>query len=121
AVEFTGMPEGFIPLAETCIYLALARKSNSAYRAYLAARREVREQGPQEVPLHLRNAPTALQKSWGYGRGYKYPHNFPGGFVEQNYLPDGLVSSRFYQPSANGEEPRLAQWWRRVKKIRDPE
>ncbi|MCR5257284.1 MAG: replication-associated recombination protein A [Desulfovibrio sp.] len=121
AVEFMGMPEGFIPLAETCVYLALARKSNSAYRAYLAARREVREQGPQEVPLHLRNAPTALQKSWGYGRGYKYPHNFPGGFVEQNYLPDGLVNSRFYLPSANGEEPRLAQWWRRVKKIRDPE
>ncbi|MBQ1330552.1 MAG: replication-associated recombination protein A, partial [Desulfovibrio sp.] len=121
AVEFTGMPEGFIPLAETCIYLALARKSNSAYRAYLAARREVREQGPQDVPLPLRNAPTALQKSWGYGRGFKYPHNFPGGFVEQTYLPDGLVNSRFYLPSANGEEPRLAQWWRRVKKIRDPE
>ena len=121
AVEFMGMPEGFIPLAETCIYLSLARKSNSAYRAYLPARREVREQGPQDVPLHLRNAPTPLQKSWGYGRGYKYPHSYPGGFVEQEYLPEGLVNRRFYQPSSSGEEPRLAQWWRRVKKIRDPE
>ena len=119
AVEYVGMPEGFIPLAETTVYLALARKSNSTYAAFLNARQEVRRQGTQEVPLHLRNATTALQKEWGYGRGYKYPHNFPEGWVEQEYLPRDLVNRRFYMPTKNGEEARLSQWWRRKKKIPD--
>ena len=121
AVDFVGMPEAYMPLAETTIYLALARKSNSSYAAYLNARREVRSQGPLSVPLHLRTAVTPLQKEWGYGRGYKYPHAYRGGYVEQDYLPDGLVNRRFYKPSANGDEPRLSQWWRRVKNIRDDE
>ena len=121
AVDFVGMPEAYMPLAETTIYLALARKSNSTYAAYLNARREVRSQGPLSVPLHLRTAVTPLQKEWGYGRGYKYPHAYRGGYVEQDYLPDGLVNRRFYKPSANGDEPRLSQWWRRVKNIRDDE
>ena len=121
AVDFVGMPEAYMPLAETTIYLALARKSNSSYAAYLNARREVRSQGPLSVPLHLRTAVTPLQKEWGYGRGYKYPHAYRGGYVEQDYLPDGLVNRRFYNPSANGDEPRLSQWWRRVKNIRDDE
>lgn len=121
AVDFVGMPEAYMPLAETTIYLALARKSNSSYAAYLNARREVRSQGPLSVPLHLRTAVTPLQKEWGYGRGYKYPHAYRGGYVKQDYLPDGLVNRRFYKPSANGDEPRLSQWWRRVKNIRDDE
>ena len=119
AVDFVGMPEAYMPLAETVIYLALARKSNSSYAAYLNARREVRGQGALSVPLHLRSAVTPLQKEWGYGRGYKYPHAYRGGWVEQDYLPDGLVNTRFYKPSANGDEPRLSQWWRRIKNIRD--
>lgn len=114
AVEFTGMPEGFIPLAQTVTYLALARKSNSAYAAYLAAQREVKSNGARSVPLHLRNASTPLQKEWGYGKEYKYPHNYPSGWVEQEYLPAELRGRRFYQPRDNGDEPRLAQWRRKV-------
>ena len=83
AVEFVGMPEGYIPLAETVVYLALARKSNSTYAAYANAAREVKVNGPQSVPLHLRNASTQLQREWGYGKDYKYPHNFPQAWVEQ--------------------------------------
>lgn len=113
AVEFVGMPEGFIPLAETVTYLALARKSNSSYAAFLNARSLVRKQGPLPVPLHLRNATTELQKQWGYGRGYKYPHNAPEGWVPQRYLPEGVANEHFYVPKDNGEEPRLAQWWKR--------
>ena len=112
AVEFVGMPEGFIPLAETVVYLALARKSNSAYAAFLTARQEIRNCGAKPVPLHLRNATTKMQKEWGYGRDYKYPHNAPGGWLEQQYLPEGLEDRRFYQPRDNGEERRLTQWWR---------
>lgn len=110
AVEFTGMPEGFIPLSETVIYLALSRKSNSTYSAYLQASREVKQNGPKPVPLHLRNAVTAMQRTWGYGEDYKYPHNFPESWVAQTYLPRDLEGVRFYQPRENGQEPALATW-----------
>ena len=121
AVEFVGMPEGFIPLAETVVYLALARKSNSSYAAYLTAAREVKYNGARPVPLHLRNASTQLQKEWGYGKEYKYPHNYPEGWVEQDYLPAELVGRRFYQPRDMGDEARLSQWWRKIHKIRKTE
>ena len=114
AVEFVGMPEGFIPLAETVVYLALARKSNSTYAAYYKAAKEVRENGPEPVPLHLRNAVTAMHKAWGYGKGYKYPHNFPDAWVKQQYLPEQLAGSQYYHPTAHGEEARIASWWKRV-------
>ncbi|MCR5813165.1 MAG: replication-associated recombination protein A [Desulfovibrio sp.] len=114
AVEFVGMPEGFIPMAETVTYLALARKSNSAYAAYLRAQNEIRRQGPAAVPLHLRNATTALQKEWGYGKGYKYPHAFPDGWVPQDYLPEEVRNLHFYQPKENGDEARLSLWWRKI-------
>lgn len=113
AVEFVGMPEGFIPLSQTVVYLALARKSNSSYAAFLTAQREIRLNGAKAVPLHLRNASTKLQKEWGYGREYKYPHNFPQGWVEQDYLPQELLGRHFYQPRDNGDEARLTQWWRK--------
>ncbi len=115
AIEFVGMPEGFIPLAETVVYLALARKSNSTYAAYLMAQREIKANGPQPVPLHLRNAVTKLQKEWGYGKEYKYPHNYPQGWVAQDYLPKELVGRIFYQPRAHGDEVRLSQWWRKMQ------
>ncbi len=118
AVEFVGMPEGHIPLAETTVYLALAKKSNSTYAAYANAAREVKINGPQPVPLHLRNASTHLQREWGYGRDYKYPHNFPQAWVEQKYLPEAISDRIFYQAKDNGEEPRLTQWTRRLKKGR---
>ncbi|BAV92021.1 replication-associated recombination protein A [Candidatus Desulfovibrio trichonymphae] len=119
AVEFVGMPECFIPLAETVVYLALAHKSNSAYAAYLNAAREVKLNGVRPVPLHLRNPSTQLQKEWGYGKNYQYPHNYPNSWVKQPYLPTELTGRRFYQPRDNGEEPRLSQWWRKMHQIKD--
>jgi putative ATPase len=116
AVEMVGMPEGFIPLAETTVYLALAPKSNSAYAAYLAARKEVTTQGMRPVPLHLRNPSAKLQRQWGFGEGYKYPHAYPGGFVEQEYMPEGLSGLRFYQEKDQGEEPKLTARLRGLKK-----
>lgn len=116
AVEFVGMPEGFIPMAETAVYLALAPKSNSTYAAYLSAQKEIRTNGMQPVPLHLRNASTSLQKEWGYGRGYKYPHTYPGAWIEQDYLPESVTSRKYYQPKDQGEEPKLLAWLRGHRK-----
>ena len=110
--------EGYIPLAETVVYLALARKSNSTYAAYANAAREVKVNGPQSVPLHLRNASTQLQREWGYGKDYKYPHNFPQAWVEQDYLPPSVRNRVFYQPKEYGEEPRLASWSKRLKRTK---
>ncbi len=114
AIEFVGMPEGFIPLAQTTVYLALAHKSNSTYAAYLLAQKEIKQHGPKPVPIHLRNAVTKLQKEWGYGKEYKYPHNFPHGWVAQDYLPQEVLGKRFYQPRNHGDEARLSQWWRKL-------
>lgn len=117
AVEFVGMPEGFIPLAETTVYLALARKSNTSYAAYLAAAREIKANGKKPVPLHLRNATTPAQKAWGYGESYKYPHNYPQSWVDQDYLPSEVTPKRFYNPGQNGMEPSLTAWWRKINHI----
>ena len=117
AVEFVGMPEGFIPLAETAVYLALAPKSNASYSGYLNAQKEIRTNGLKPVPLHLRNASTSLQKEWGYGRGYKYPHSFPGSWTEQDYLPAELKGRTFYFGKEEGAEPRLLAWLRKRRKV----
>ncbi len=119
AIEFVGMPEGFIPLAETVVYLALARKSNSTYAAYLMAQKELKAQGPKPVPVHLRNAVTALHREWGYGKEYKYPHNYPQGHVAQDYLPKELLGRRFYKARLHGDEARLSQWWRKLYPQKD--
>ena len=95
-VNKIGWPEGRIPLAETTIYLATCKKDNSAYLAIDEALAKVRETGNLPVPLHLRNAPTSLMKELGYSDGYKYPHDFPGHWVEQQYLPDELVGTVFW-------------------------
>ncbi len=117
AVEFIGMPEGFIPLSQTVVYLALAPKSNSTYKAFHNVSQEIRKNGMQPVPLHLRNASTKLQKEWGYGKGYLYPHDAPGGYIKQEYLPKGTVNKEFYFPKQNGEEKILyANWKRSTKK-----
>ena len=98
-VNKIGWPEGRIPLAETTIYLATCKKDNSAYLAIDAALAKVRETGNLPVPLHLRNAPTSLMKELGYSDGYKYPHDFPGHWVAQQYLPDELVGTEFWKKS----------------------
>lgn len=96
-VNKIGWPEGRIPLAETTIYLATCKKDNSAYLAIDEALAKVRETGNLPVPLHLRNAPTSLMKDLGYHDGYKYPHDYPNHWVEQQYLPDELVGTEFWK------------------------
>jgi putative ATPase len=117
AVDTVGMPEARIILAQGATYLASAPKSNASYLAIEAALAAVRKGGPAEVPLHLRNAPTDLMKHLRYGAEYRYSHDAPGHFVEQQYLPDALAQSIFYRPSDQGEErtilERLNAWWTR--------
>lgn len=107
-VKKIGWPEGRIPLAECAIYLARSPKSNSAYMAIAAALAEVEKSGDLPVPLHLRNAPTSLMKEMGYGADYKYPHDFPGHWVGQQYLPDNLQAARFWNPADNASEQRMS-------------
>lgn len=110
AVNKIGWPEGRIPLAEATVYLATSPKSNSAYLAVDEALACVRKTGNQPVPLHLRNAPTQLMKSLGYHDGYKYAHDFPDHFVEQQYLPDQLKDSRFWHAQHSSSEEKQYQW-----------
>lgn len=110
AVNKIGWPEGRIPLAEATVYLATSPKSNSAYLAVDEALACVRKTGNQPVPLHLRNAPTQLMKSLGYHDGYKYAHDLPDHFVEQQYLPDQLKDSRFWHAQHSPSEEKQYQW-----------
>lgn len=103
-IHTIGMPEARIPLAECTIYLATSPKSNSAYMAINKALATVEQTGNHPVPLHLRNAPTSLMKKLGYGKQYKYAHDFPGNFVRQQFLPDELTGTVFYSPGENQSE-----------------
>ncbi len=107
-----GWPEGRIPLAECAVYLATSPKSNSAYLGIDAALAEVRKSGNQPVPLHLRNAPTSLMKDLGYSDGYLYPHDYPGHFTPQQYLPDALRQLRLWHPQHSPSEEKMYQWMR---------
>lgn len=113
AVMKIGWPEGRIPLAEATVYLATCPKSNSAYLAIDNALSKVRETGNLQVPLHLRNAPTGLMKQLGYSDGYKYSHDYPDHFIEQQYLPDELKSARFWHPQHNVMEDKQVNWIKR--------
>jgi putative ATPase len=115
AVHFIGRPEGDLALAEAVIYMAVAAKSNSVYTAYGAAREAVAKGRNDPVPLHLRNAPTGLMRNLGYGEGYKYAHDFPDGYVEQQGLPDNLQGTRFYHPTDRGRERAVNE---RLKSLR---
>lgn len=120
AVHVVGMPEGYLPMAEAAIYLATAPKSNSALAAYQRARDAVAATGNLPVPLHLRNARTALMKSLGYGQGYDDAHDFapddPRRY-RQRHLPDGLAGG-FYQPSSTGFEARLREQMRHIAELK---
>ena len=115
AVHFIGMPEGAIPLAEATVYLATAPKSNSAYVALNQAMEDARNTRNDPVPLHLRNAPTRLMRDMGYGQGYKYGHDYDGGFAPMDNLPESLRDRRYYIPTDRGHEKtvaqRLEEWW----------
>lgn len=110
AVMKIGWPEGRIPLAEATVYLATSQKSNSAYLGVDAALRRVRETGNLPVPLYLRNAPTKLMAELGYHDGYKYPHDYPRHFTEQQYLPDDLKDETFWNGQHSPAEEKLNSW-----------
>ena len=117
SLERIGMPEGRIPLAQAITYLACAPRSNAAYLAMDRALEAARAHGSLPVPMHLRNAPTGLMQSMGYGDGYTYPHDAPETFVATRNLPDALGDTRFYEPKGEGAEAeiaaRLANWRKR--------
>jgi putative ATPase len=116
AFEMIGMPEGTLPMTQAATYLACAPKSNAVISAYGKARSDVLDHPDADVPDKLKNAPTDLHDEMGHGRGYKYPHNFEGNYVPENYMPDELRGHRYYEPSSNGAEAdireRLADWRR---------
>ena len=107
AVHKIGWPEGRIPLAEATVYLATSPKSNSAYNAINSALQYVRESGNLSVPLHLRNAPTKLMEQMGYGKGYKYAHDYAGHYVQQQFLPDEAQGMCFWQAQDNPQEMKI--------------
>ena len=115
AVELVGLPEGVLPMSQAAVYLALAPKSNTALTAYSNARRLVTEKGPLPVPLKLRNAPTSLMKGLGYGGAYRYPHDFDGHYVPEEYLPDAVRGERVVKLSESGLEKALGERWREIK------
>ncbi|RCK71703.1 MAG: ATPase, AAA family [Ignavibacteriae bacterium] len=119
AVDYVGMPEGRIILAQTATYLASVPKSNASYRAIEDAIEDVRNLSNEAVPVHLRNAPTKLMKELGYGEDYKYAHDYDKNFVEQQYLPDNLKDRIYYKPTDSGREKtlkeRLNQLWKKKR------
>lgn len=120
AVEKIGMPEGRIVLAQCVTYLAAQPKSNASYIGIESALQEVRKNPLAAVPKHLRNAPTKLMKDIGYGKEYKYAHDFENHFIEENYLPNEIKNKQFYFPTENGQEKKLKDWlkflWKTKKK-----
>jgi putative ATPase len=118
AFHFVGLPEGRIPLAQAATYLASAPKSNASYQAMCGAAEDIKRYGPLPVPLHLRNAPTPLMKSLGYGRDYKYAHDYAGHVVEQQHLPDQLKERRYYQPSDSGTEREIRARLDQVRRLK---
>jgi putative ATPase len=125
AVHFIGLPEGNLALAEAAVYLATAPKSNSLYTAYSKVQEYIKRGASESVPMHLRNAPTQLMKDMGYGKGYKYAHDYPDHRVEQEHLPDAMKDKRFYNPGLLGYEnqiwERYKQWQNRRDRPPEPD
>jgi len=120
AFRFIGPPEGELALAQAAVYLSTASKSNSIYSAYGEVRKVIRETGSLQVPMHIRNAPTRLMKDLGYGKDYKYAHNYEEAYVAQQHLPEQLKNKIFYSPTERGYEKNIKQrmdhWRRQMKK-----
>jgi len=124
AYRFLGSPEGELMLAQAAIYLATAPKSNSIYTAYGNVKERIQQTGSLPVPLHIRNAPTKLMKGLGYGKDYKYAHDYKDAFVPQSYLPQELEDELFYFPTERGYEKTVKQRldkWRKMKKGQNQE
>lgn len=118
AFRFLGQPEGELALVQAAVYLATAPKSNSIYTAYGAVKAVIDKYGALPAPLHMRNAPTALMRGIGYGKDYKYAHDYKDAYTPQDYLPEKLDGRYFYKPTDRGYENRIKQWlekWRSLK------
>ncbi|HVO60372.1 MAG TPA: replication-associated recombination protein A [Terriglobales bacterium] len=118
AVDFIGMPEGNLALAEAAVYLSIAPKSNALYTAYGAVQQDVEKTAAEPVPLHLRNAPTGLMKGLGYGAGYQYAHDVEGKVANMQCLPDNLRARTYYRPTGEGIEKRVRERLEEIKKRR---
>jgi putative ATPase len=119
AFKFLGHPEGELALTQAAVYLAAAPKSNSIYAASKTVKQEIKNSGYQPVPLHIRNAPTSLMKKIGYGKNYKYAHDYKEGFTHQDYLPEKVKNRCYYSPTDRGYERIIKQRldkWRNFKK-----
>ena len=115
ALEFVGLPEAQLNLAQAVTFLATAPKSNASYTGLMAAKTDVVKTLNEPVPLHLRNAPTPLMKKLGFGKEYKYPHKFPDHYVAENYFPEKLKGQKYYYPSEQGEEEKIKQRLERLR------
>ncbi len=118
AMDFLGIPEGNLALAQAAAYLALAPKSNALYTAYDAVNEDVEKTTAEPVPLHLRNAPTGLMKSIGYGKGYQYAHDLQGKVADMQCLPDNLRDRTYYQPTSEGREKEIQQRLEQIRRAR---
>jgi len=120
AVDFIGMPEGNLALAEAVVYLSLAPKSNALYTAYGAVQEDVERTAAEPVPLHLRNAPTALMRGLGYGKGYQYAHDAESKVTDMQCLPDSLRGRVYYHPTSEGVEKRIRERLEEIKRLKRP-
>jgi putative ATPase len=118
AFRFIGPPEGYLSIAQACIYLSLCEKSNAIYTAYNAVTRDVKNLPEYPVPFHIRNAPTKLMSELGYGDGYLYPHNYDGALVKQEYLPEQIKEKRYYHPTGRGCEKQLKEFLEKARKAK---
>jgi putative ATPase len=118
AVDFIGMPEGNLALAQAVVYLSVAPKSNALYTAYGAVQSDVEQTAADPVPLHLRNAPTKLMKGLGYGQGYEYAHDVQGKVADMQCLPDNLRERVYYRPTNEGIEKRIRERMEEIKRLR---
>lgn len=116
ACHFNGMPECDVNLGQAVVYCSMAPKSNAVYKACKTIGSDIKEKGNLEVPLHIRNAPTKLMKEWGYGKDYKYAHNYEEGMVDQQHLPDELHGKNYYQPTDHGIEARIKEKLQNLRK-----
>jgi putative ATPase len=118
AYHFLGSPEGELAIAQSVIYMACAPKSNAAYMAFGLAKKDASEKGSLPVPLQIRNAPTSLMKGLGYGKNYQYAHEYEDALTSQEYFPEGLEGTRYYNPTDRGREGRLKEYVNKFRTYR---
>jgi putative ATPase len=116
--HFLGVPEGDQALAQVTLYLAVAPKSDAAYRALNEVRETIVSRPAEPVPMHIRNAPTRAMKQWGYGKGYQHAHQFEDAISDMPCLPDSLVGTEFYHPLERGVETKIAERLAEIRKRR---